>query len=91
MDQLLTRTAWWAIPLIWLPVVWWFVSSSVKDGVPPYHLTAAMVFGVVIWTLLEYSLHRFLFHMKTKGYWFVHYLLLYLPLAVFVNDEETLY
>ncbi|KAL8033815.1 hypothetical protein ABFS82_13G182400 [Erythranthe guttata] len=75
--EFLTRTAWWAIPLIWLPVVYCFVSSSVKIGVPPYHLATAMIVGIFIWTLLEYSLHRFLFHMKTTGYWgnTAHYLL----------------
>ncbi|KAI3455915.1 hypothetical protein Pfo_012578 [Paulownia fortunei] len=77
VEQLLTRTAWWAIPLIWLPVVCWFVSSSVKVGLPPSHVAAAMVVGIIVWTLLEYSLHRFLFHMKTEGYWgnTFHYLL----------------
>ncbi|KAI3466889.1 hypothetical protein Pfo_023552 [Paulownia fortunei] len=68
--EFLTRTRWWAIPLIWLPVVCWFVSSSVKIGIPPHHLAPTVVAGIFIWTLLEYSLHRFLFHIKTKGYWF---------------------
>ncbi|KAG5255426.1 fatty acid hydroxylase [Salix suchowensis] len=61
----LTRTVWWAIPSIWLPVVCYCVLKSVRMG------------GIFIWTLLEYTLHRFLFHIKTKSYWgnTLHYLL----------------
>jgi hypothetical protein len=33
----------------------------------------AMVGGIFIWTLMEYVLHRFLFHMKTTTYWLVLY------------------
>ncbi|XP_057489249.1 dihydroceramide fatty acyl 2-hydroxylase FAH1-like [Actinidia eriantha] len=34
-------------------------------------------FGIFIWTLMEYTLHRLLFHIKTKSYWgnTLHYLL----------------
>ncbi|PPS06495.1 hypothetical protein GOBAR_AA14153 [Gossypium barbadense] len=37
----------------------------------------AVVGGIFIWTLLEYCLHRFLFHIKTRSYWgnTFHYLL----------------
>ncbi|RVW30084.1 Dihydroceramide fatty acyl 2-hydroxylase FAH1 [Vitis vinifera] len=30
--EALTRTKWWAIPLIWLPVVTWSISRSVRMG-----------------------------------------------------------
>ncbi|XP_051136159.1 dihydroceramide fatty acyl 2-hydroxylase FAH2-like [Andrographis paniculata] len=76
--EFLTRTPWWMIPLVWLPVAWWFVSSSLNytDIISPYHVAAATAAGVLGWTLLEYSLHRFVFHMRTNGYWgnTVHYL-----------------
>ena len=75
--EFLTRTVWWAIPLIWIPVVWWFVSKSVQMGLPSPQLAVTLVAGIFIWTLLEYSLHRFLFHIKTKNYWgnTFHYLI----------------
>lgn len=72
----MTRTPWWTIPTLWLPVVCWLISSSIKNGLPPYHLATSLIAGVCFWTLLEYSLHRFLFHMKTTGYWFVSFLTL---------------
>ncbi|PIN24095.1 Sphingolipid fatty acid hydroxylase [Handroanthus impetiginosus] len=75
--EFLTRTRWWAIPLIWLPVVCWSVSSSINNGIHPYHVAPTVIAGIFLWTLLEYSLHRFLFHIKTKSYWgnTLHYLI----------------
>ncbi|XP_057763857.1 dihydroceramide fatty acyl 2-hydroxylase FAH1-like isoform X2 [Salvia miltiorrhiza] len=75
--ELMTRTVWWVIPLVWLPVASFFASSSARAGIPPCHVAAAVVGGVFMWTLMEYCLHRFLFHMKTTTYWgnTLHYLL----------------
>ncbi|CAH9097742.1 unnamed protein product [Cuscuta europaea] len=74
--ELLTRTPWWAIPTIWLPVVWWLASTSVNRGLSAPQLVATLLVGLAVWTLLEYSLHRFLFHKKPRGYWgnTLHYL-----------------
>ncbi|CAH9097746.1 unnamed protein product [Cuscuta europaea] len=66
--ELLTRTPWWAIPTIWLPVVWWLASTSVNRGLSAPQLVATLLVGLAVWTLLEYSLHRFLFHKKPRGY-----------------------
>ncbi|CAL5409229.1 unnamed protein product [Camellia sinensis] len=68
---------WWAIPIVWLPVVCWFVSKAVEMGVPSTQIVVSLVGGIFFWTLLEYCLHRFLFHIKTNGYWgnTLHYLL----------------
>ncbi|KAL3577378.1 hypothetical protein D5086_022661, partial [Populus alba] len=73
----LTRTVWWAIPSIWLPVICYFVLKSVRMGHTLPEVALIVVGGVFIWTLLEYTLHRFLFHIKTKSYWgnTMHYLL----------------
>ena len=32
-------------------------------------LVLMVLFGIFIWTLIEYTLHRFLFHIETKTYW----------------------
>ncbi|KAM7271669.1 hypothetical protein ACFE04_030883 [Oxalis oulophora] len=75
--EFLTLTVWWAIPVIWLPVVCWSVSLSVRMGLTFHEIAVMMSIGVLIWTLLEYSLHRFLFHIKTNTYWTntMHYLI----------------
>ncbi|KAG8365674.1 hypothetical protein BUALT_Bualt18G0131000 [Buddleja alternifolia] len=75
--EFLTLTKWWVIPIVWLPVVAWFFSKSIRLGHTIPEVAAMVVFGIFIWTLVEYSLHRFVFHIKTKSYWgnTIHYLI----------------
>ena len=62
--ELLTKTPWWVIPLIWLPVVVvLFRASTASYG--PLAAVGFTVAGVALWTLLEYCIHRFLFHLET--------------------------
>lgn len=59
----LTKTAWWVIPLVWGPPVTYgmYLASA---GFESWTAQAALyVVGLCIWTLLEYILHRFLFHL----------------------------
>ncbi|THU44876.1 hypothetical protein C4D60_Mb02t11990 [Musa balbisiana] len=74
--ECLTRTVWWVVPVIWLPVVFWCLTISIRMGNTLPQLVPLVLSGILLWTLIEYSLHRFLFHMKTKGYWgnTIHYL-----------------
>lgn len=73
----LTRTVWWAIPTIWLPVVCCFLVKSFSMGQSLPEVSLLVLSGIFTWTLIEYSLHRFLFHIKTESYWTntAHYLL----------------
>ncbi|CAA6675154.1 unnamed protein product [Spirodela intermedia] len=75
--EFLTRTVWWAIPVVWLPVVCWSISRSVLMGCTFPQVAVMVPSGMFIWTLLEYIIHRFLFHIKTKSYWgnTAHYLI----------------
>src|ERR1044072_6043459 len=68
LDQLFTRTAWWVIPIVWVPVASWFISTSVKAELPCPRVALLVLLGIFLWTLAEYSLHRFLFHVKPKSY-----------------------
>ncbi|KAM0901025.1 hypothetical protein ACQ4PT_012367 [Festuca glaucescens] len=75
--EFLTRTKWWAVPLIWLPVVCWCLNQSIQMGHTVSEVALMVVAGIFIWTLIEYTLHRYLFHIDTKSYWTntAHYLL----------------
>ncbi|XP_009140305.1 dihydroceramide fatty acyl 2-hydroxylase FAH1 [Brassica rapa] len=75
--EFLTLTVWWAVPVIWLPVVVWCISMSVSMGCSFPEVVSLVALGIFIWTFIEYCLHRFLFHMKTKSYWgnTAHYLI----------------
>jgi 4-hydroxysphinganine ceramide fatty acyl 2-hydroxylase len=57
-----TKTAWYMIPTIWLPVVGYQVYNSLKSELP-YVTAPCFILGIFIWTLVEYILHRFLFHL----------------------------
>lgn len=59
----LSKTAWYVIPIIWLPAV---AYGSVRAylGLPSFFQTAAYwLIGLALWTLVEYGLHRGLFHV----------------------------
>ncbi|KAL5731501.1 dihydroceramide fatty acyl 2-hydroxylase [Ranunculus cassubicifolius] len=75
--EFFSRTAWWVIPIIWLPVVCWFLYASFRMGRTVPEIGFMVVGGMFIWTAVEYVLHRFLFHMKTTSYWgnTIHYIL----------------
>ncbi|KAI0659329.1 oxidoreductase [Cubamyces menziesii] len=89
--EMFTRTAWYVVPSIWLPIAGYlFVRSLVQFSIgsyslPPFsvdpaaplkaalagHIAPAaftyalpcFLFGNLVWTILEYIFHRFLFHI----------------------------
>jgi 4-hydroxysphinganine ceramide fatty acyl 2-hydroxylase len=59
----LTKTAWYIIPFLWLPPVV-YGTYLAREGCTSWaHVGAYWCLGVFIWTLVEYVLHRFLFHL----------------------------
>ncbi|XP_024393781.1 dihydroceramide fatty acyl 2-hydroxylase FAH2 isoform X1 [Physcomitrium patens] len=75
--EFFTKTACWAIPAVWGPVVMCLAVAAHKDGLQLSAAPFFMASGAFVWTLIEYILHRYLFHMKTSGYWTntLHYFL----------------
>ncbi|ORX99913.1 oxidoreductase [Basidiobolus meristosporus CBS 931.73] len=60
--EMFTRTPWYVIPIIWFPISMYFLSSAAKIASLQWAMSC-FVFGVTLWTLLEYIIHRFLFHL----------------------------
>jgi 4-hydroxysphinganine ceramide fatty acyl 2-hydroxylase len=59
----LSLTPWWVVPMLWLPLVGYGLYLA-SDGFPSVLNQAAFWgLGLAIWTLLEYLLHRFIFHL----------------------------
>ncbi|CAK7896197.1 ceramide very long chain fatty acid hydroxylase Scs7p [[Candida] anglica] len=58
----LSLTPWWVVPLVWLPPNMYFFYLGFVNQ---HALTALSLWamGLFIWTLVEYCLHRFLFHL----------------------------
>lgn len=59
----LSKTPWWVVPLIWWPCVTFGVYSAAQGFESLYNLPPFLVLGFFIWSLIEYLLHRFLFHL----------------------------
>ncbi|EPS25591.1 hypothetical protein PDE_00525 [Penicillium oxalicum 114-2] len=59
----LTKTAWYVVPLVWLPLIFYGTVIASRGLGDPIPAVAYWVGGLCIWTLVEYVLHRFLFHL----------------------------
>lgn len=60
-----SRTPWWTVPLIWVPVSLGFLSWGVWGaGTPMWQALPLFALGWFLWTFAEYSLHRTVFHWK---------------------------
>lgn len=46
----------------WIPVILLFAARVLSDGVHPAAMAALVLAGMLVWSLTEYVLHRFVFH-----------------------------
>ncbi|KFH44813.1 Ceramide very long chain fatty acid hydroxylase-like protein [Hapsidospora chrysogenum ATCC 11550] len=58
----LSLTPWWVVPTIWLPASAYGVSIAAQ-GLSAPATFGYWGFGLFFWTLIEYFMHRFLFHL----------------------------
>ncbi|KAJ8968280.1 hypothetical protein NQ317_011081 [Molorchus minor] len=70
----LTITPWYVVPLVWIPVIVYFIKTGTeqyvqitKDSAPFLPTVLNVGLGIILWTLIEYSLHRWVFHMEPSG------------------------
>ncbi|PLW16616.1 hypothetical protein PCANC_10395 [Puccinia coronata f. sp. avenae] len=69
--EMFTRTSWYVVPMIWLPIAFALFHRAFQqqldlgNSVPMAWSKGLLcfLFGNFVWTLLEYILHRFLFHI----------------------------
>ena len=62
--EALTKTPWWVVPIVWLPVcgkLWLPYMSSPSTTI--WGSVAIFSSGLLLWTFVEYFLHRFVFHL----------------------------
>ena len=81
VETYFTRVKWWHVPLIWTPVAILCVRDTLLQPESTVGLTAGVVAaGIAAWTLLEYVLHRYLFHFAPNPaktwqvdlHWLIH-------------------
>lgn len=58
----LSLTPWWVVPSVWIPADMYFLYLGLTNINP---LIALFLFslGLFVWTLIEYGMHRFIFHL----------------------------
>ncbi|WXC65293.1 hypothetical protein SNK03_011098 [Fusarium graminearum] len=59
----LSKTAWYIVPIIWLPCIAFGTHVASQGFDNQLYTLGYWVFGVFFWTIIEYVLHRFLFHL----------------------------
>lgn len=60
----LTKTAWWVIPIVWLPVISYGVSVGMEGMSSILAGSLYFLLGFGLWSLIEYCMHRFIFHVE---------------------------
>ncbi|XP_055630429.1 uncharacterized protein LOC129771111 [Toxorhynchites rutilus septentrionalis] len=80
----LTKTPWWVVPAFWVPSIVYIIHLGVRELVSKHskeisitdHFTTTvaycLAFGAIAWTLLEYSLHRWVFHLDPRENKYLH-------------------
>jgi 4-hydroxysphinganine ceramide fatty acyl 2-hydroxylase len=59
----LSLTPWWVVPMLWVPPVLYGLYVSSEGFANPLQQASFYALGLGVWTLIEYILHRFLFHL----------------------------
>ena len=59
----LSLTPFWVVPMVWLPCVAYGVWKANTGMQSPYTTLAYFLIGLFLWSLVEYGLHRGLFHV----------------------------
>lgn len=65
--EVLTRTVWWVVPAVWIPIaVSLFMITMDNFSLPLLSAVGYWIMGILLWTLAEYLVHRFLFHFPEE-------------------------
>ncbi|KAF9130340.1 fatty acid alpha-hydroxylase [Mortierella sp. 14UC] len=87
--EIFTRTPWYMVPILWLPVIAFNVYRGFQQGLTAENVSILFVAGMFTWTLAEYMIHRFLFHLddllpesnySNIGHFLLHGIHHYLPM-----------
>eukprot|EP00803_Ostreobium_quekettii_P003446 evm.model.scf_860.5 EVM.evm.TU.scf_860.5 scf_860:36099-36884(+) len=68
--EMLTKTPWYAVPVVWLPLMGWALwRCAAIAGMPAADIASLFIMGMVLWQGLEYAIHRCVFHATPSGPW----------------------
>ncbi|XP_031622038.1 dihydroceramide fatty acyl 2-hydroxylase FAH2 isoform X2 [Contarinia nasturtii] len=70
--EMLTKTPWWLVPTFWIPIIIFLISMGIDDAYTKQYgngfIVWQLILGVFLWTLIEYSLHRWVFHLDASNH-----------------------
>jgi sterol desaturase/sphingolipid hydroxylase (fatty acid hydroxylase superfamily) len=65
IEKYLSRVSPWHVVVVWVPIAAWFLWRAFRDPALGAAKDSAWVLGGLgFWTLLEYALHRWVFHFE---------------------------
>lgn len=68
MLEILSRTVWWVVPLVWVPLaVLVFILTRQHFSIPLSLSLTCTAGGLFLWTFLEYIIHRYIFHFPESA------------------------
>lgn len=76
--EFFSKTPFWVPLVLFLPIIGVSVGQSFAKGVGAWAFAGVFLVGLVVWTLLEYWLHRVAFHYEAKSrfgkklVWYAH-------------------
>ncbi|XP_073813198.1 fatty acid 2-hydroxylase isoform X1 [Musca autumnalis] len=68
--EMCTKTPWWLVPAFWIPVITSIIYNQFQEPIASRDtlkltlLSIYFIMGILLWTFLEYMLHRHVFHMQ---------------------------
>ena len=90
--EFFSKSPWWIVPLVWIPIIFYICYLAMTglpswvtllESAPPLSLFKVLIilpFGILLWTFLEYCLHRFVFHLEpppTSSSWITFHFLMH--------------
>ncbi|CAA6824766.1 MAG: Fatty acid hydroxylase [uncultured Aureispira sp.] len=57
------------VPIIFVPIILYFIYSAFNLGLTLTGFAGMFFAGILVWTLFEYFLHRYLFHLQIDSDW----------------------
>jgi len=75
--EFFSKGPWYFVPIVWIPVLIFFLYNALSNGIYLISMPVYIVIGMLQWMLVEYMLHKYVFHMRTNSfYWnYVHFML----------------
>jgi sterol desaturase/sphingolipid hydroxylase (fatty acid hydroxylase superfamily) len=68
--EFFSRVHWTVPPVIYLPIITWFLHRALATRQLPVGAVALWyAAGLLAWTMMEYTLHRFVFHYHPSSDW----------------------